>query len=285
MSDFFGILFDGVSFGMLMFLMSVGLSVTMGVMRFLNLAHGAVAMLGGYMLLVFQQRMGIGFIPAVLLAALVSAAASAVLEFALFRRLYNFGHLMQVLLTIGVVFMSVGIATYFFGPNQQPAVIPAWLQGAITVDGAKIGNYRLFLVVVGGVIAALLGLGVARTRLGAQLRAAVDDRRMATVVGIDVGWLLRITFAIGGGLAGLGGALAVYMAGLDPTFPLTYLVLMLLVVSVGGLGSISGTLVAALVLGIIDILGKYYVPQVGSFLFYSVMVGLLLLRPAGLMRR
>jgi branched-chain amino acid transport system permease protein len=285
LANFVGVIFDGTSFGMLLFLMSVGLSVTLGIMRFLNLAHGASAMLGGYVLVSLVNGWGVPFLAAAAIAAVLAVPFNVILEIAVYRRLYRASHLHQVLLTIGIVFMAVGAATYVWGPNQQPVRVPAWLTGSIVVAGVNLGVYRLFLLGVSGVLTVLLVLGIEKTTLGARIRAAVDDRRMATVIGIDVDWLFTVSFAIGGGLAGLGGALSVYMVGLDPNFPLTYLVLYLLVVSVGGLGSIGGTLLAAIILGICDVLGKYYVPQVGAFLIYAVMVSLLLMRPAGLIRR
>jgi branched-chain amino acid transport system permease protein len=285
LANFVAVVFDGLSFGMLLFLMSVGLSVTLGIMRFLNLAHGASAMLGGYVVVTLAGRAGVPFLPAVALATLAAVPFTIILEMAVFRRLYRASHLHQVLLTIGIVFMAIGAATYVWGPNQQPVHVPAWLTGSVTVAGVHFGTYRLFLLGVSGILTLLLVLGVEKTTLGARVRAAVDDRRMATVVGINVDWVFTLSFAVGGALAGLGGALSVYMVGLDPNFPLTYLVLYLLVVSVGGLGSIGGTLLAAIILGICDVLGKYYVPQVGAFLIYAVMVSLLLMRPAGLIRR
>jgi branched-chain amino acid transport system permease protein len=284
-TDLASVLFDGLSFGMLLFLMSVGLSVTLGIMRFLNMAHGASAMVGGYALVVLVNGFDWPFLAAVAAATVLAAALNAALELVFYRRLYKAGHLYQVLLTIGVAFMAVGAATYFWGPNQQPVHIPTWLSGSFVVAGIDLGVYRLFLLAFSAIVTLLLVLGLEGTRLGARIRAAVDNRRMATIVGIDVDWVLTLTFVIGGGLAGLGGALSVYMVGLDPNFPLTYLVLYLLVVSVGGLGSIGGTLFASIILGICDVAGKYYVPQVGAFVIYAVMVTLLLIWPAGLARR
>jgi branched-chain amino acid transport system permease protein len=285
LANLVAVVFDGLSFGMLLFLMSVGLSVTLGIMRFLNLAHGASAMLGGYVLVTLVGRAGVPFFAAVAIATVAAVPFTMILEVAVFRRLYRASHLHQVLLTIGIVFMTVGAATYIWGADQQPVRVPAWLTGSVTAAGVHFGTYRLFLLGVSGVLTLLLVLGVEKTTLGARIRAAVDDRRMATVVGINVEWVFTLSFAVGGALAGLGGALSVYMVGLDPTFPLTYLVLYLLVVSVGGLGSISGTLLAAVILGVCDVLGKYYIPQVGAFLIYAVMVSLLLIFPAGLVRR
>jgi branched-chain amino acid transport system permease protein len=280
-----GIVFDGLSYGMLLFLMSVGLSVTLGIIRFLNLAHGAAAMVGGYALVMLVDRWSCPFLLAVVIATLLATLFTVVLEVTIYRRLYKAGHLYQVLLTIGVVFMAVGGATYLWGPDQQPIHVPPYLSGSFVVAGVDLNVYRLFLLAVGGVVSLLLFFGLERTRLGASVRAAVDDRRMATIVGINVDRVLALTFAIGGGLAGLGGALSVYMVGLDPNFPLAYLVLYLLVVSVGGLGSLGGTFYASIILGLCDVAGKYYLPEAGAFIIYVVMVSLLLMRPSGLLHR
>ena len=280
-----GIVFDGLSYGMLLFLMSVGLSVTLGIIRFLNLAHGAAAMVGGYALVMLVDQWSCPFLLAVVIATLLATLFTVALEVTIYRRLYKAGHLYQVLLTIGVVFMAVGGATYLWGPDQQPIRVPSYLSGSFVVAGVDLNIYRLFLLAVGGAVSLLLFFGLERTRLGASVRAAVDDRRMATIVGINVDRVLALTFAIGGGLAGLGGALSVYMVGLDPNFPLAYLVLYLLVVSVGGLGSLGGTFYASIILGLCDVAGKYYVPEAGAFIIYVVMVSLLLMRPSGLLHR
>ena len=280
-----GIVFDGLSYGMLLFLMSVGLSVTLGIIRFLNLAHGAAAMVGGYALVMLVDRWSCPFLLAVVIATLLATLFTVALEVTIYRRLYKAGHLYPVLLTIGVVFMAVGGATYLWGPDQQPIHVPSYLSGSFVVAGVDLNVYRLFLLAVGGVVSLLLFFGLERTRLGASVRAAVDDRRMATIVGINVDRVLALTFAIGGGLAGLGGALSVYMVGLDPNFPLAYLVLYLLVVSVGGLGSLGGTFYASIILGLCDVAGKYYLPEAGAFIIYVVMVSLLLMRPSGLLHR
>lgn len=276
------VFFDGIAAGMLLFLISVGLSVTLGLMNFINLAHGAFAMFGGYVCVVLLTRAGLPFLVALPLAALASAAAGIVLERALYRRLYAASHLDQVLFSIGLVFMSIAIAHYLFGARQQPLILPDVLRGQINLPGLDVGVYRLFLVVTGLVIAGALQWMVTRTRYGAQLRAAVDNPRAARGLGIDVDRVFAIAFAIGSGLAGLGGALGVEMLGLDPGFAVKYLVYFLIVVAAGGAGSIMGSLAAAVVLGVADVAGKYYVPQIGAFVIYAVMVLMLIVRPQGL---
>lgn len=280
-----GILFDGIAYGSLLFLVGLGLSVTLGLMHFVNLAHGAFAMLGGYACVVAMSQFGVPFLASLPIAFAVAALAGAVLERTLYRRLYRAGPLDQVLFSIGLTFMAVAAATYFFGPGQQPVTLPGFLQGQVEVLGVELGAYRLFLVAVVIVVTSALAWLVARTRFGAQVRAAVDDPRAASGLGIDVDRVFSLTFALGSGLAGLGGALGIDVLGLDPTFPLKYMVYFLLVVAVGSAGSIKGTLAAALLLGVFDVAGKYYVPQAGAFVIYALMVLLLILFPSGLYGR
>jgi branched-chain amino acid transport system permease protein len=281
----FGVLFDGFAYGMLLFLLSVGLSVTLGMMNFVNLAHCAFAMLGGYTTVTLMNVYGWPFLATLPLAFLAAAVASVAFERTLYRRLYRASELDQVLLTIGLTFMSVGAAAYVFGTIQQPIQTPSYLRGSTNFLGATFGAYRLFLVGVGLLIALLLVLSLEYTRFGAQVRAAVDNQRMARGLGINVDLAFAVTFALGSGLAGLGGALAIEVVGLDPAFAFAYLVYVLIVVSVGGLGSVGGSFAAAVLLGITDMAGKYYVPEVGAFLIYLMMVVLLMWRPAGLFGR
>ncbi|MES2350133.1 MAG: branched-chain amino acid ABC transporter permease [Pseudomonadota bacterium] len=285
LANFAGVLFDGIAYGSLLFLISVGLSVTMGMMNFINLAHGAFAMLGGYVSVTVLARLGVPFLASLPLAFLASAAAGLVLERLLYRRLYRASHLDQVLFSIGLTFMSVAGATWLFGPSQQPVTLPDWLRGQVPLFGLEVGAYRLFLIGVVVLVTLALGLLIERTRFGAQIRAAVDNQTASAGLGINVGLVFSLTFALGSGLAGLGGGLGIDVLGLDPTFPVKYMVYFLLVVAVGGAGTIKGPLLAALILGVFDVAGKYYVPQVGAFVIYGLMVVLLILFPAGLIRR
>jgi branched-chain amino acid transport system permease protein len=280
-----GVLFDGIAYGMLLFLLSVGLSVTLGLMNFVNLAHCAFAMLGGYVTVVLMQQLHWPFFATLPAAFFASALASIVVERTLYRRLYRASDLDQVLLTIGLAFISVAVAAWFFGTQQQPIDMPSYLRGSYNFFGLNIAVYRLFLVAVGIAVTVLLIVTVEHTRFGAQVRAAVDNQRMARGLGIDVDRTFAFTFALGSGLAGLGGALAIEIVGLDPSFAFTYLVYVLIIVSVGGLGSILGSFAAACLIGVSDIAGKYYVPELGAFLIYLVMVAVLMWRPAGLFGR
>jgi branched-chain amino acid transport system permease protein len=279
------VLFDGIASGMLLFLISVGLSVTLGLMNFVNLAHGAFAMVGGYVCVTLLNKAGVPFLASLPLAALATAAVGVVLERTLYRRLYTANHLDQVLFSISLVFMSMSAMQYFFGAQQQPLNLPDFLKGQINLPGLDMGVYRLFLIAVSLLLAYGLQRMVSGTRFGAQLRASVDNPRAARGMGINVERVFTLTFALGSALAGLGGAMGVEMLGLDPGFPVKYIVYFLIVVAVGGSGSIAGSLVASLILGVVDVAGKYYVPQVGSFVIYAVMVVMLVFRPQGLFGR
>ena len=277
-----GVLFDGFAYGVLLFLLSVGLTVTLGMMNFVNLAHCSFAMVGGYATVTLVHRFGWPFLATLPLAFLAGALVSLVLEQTLYRRLYRASDLDQCLLTIGIAFVSVAAFAWFYTTEQQSARPPDYLRGSVQVMGMNFAVYRLFLIAAGLAVTALLVFGLERTRFGARVRASVDNQRMARGLGIDVDRTFMITFALGGGLAGLGGALAIEVVGLDPNFALAYLVYVLIVVAVGGLGSIGGSFAAAVVLGISDMAGKYYFPWLGAFLIYLVMVALLMWRPMGL---
>jgi branched-chain amino acid transport system permease protein len=285
MPPVFGVLFDGLAYGMLLFLMSVGLSVTLGMMNFVNLAHCSFAMLGAYVIVTLMNAWGWPFFASLPVAFIAAALVSVVLERLFFRRFYNASELSQCLLTIGIVFVSIAGAAYIYGTDVQSVQLPRYLVGSLNVLGTDFPIYRLFLIGIALLITVLLGVTIESTRFGAQVRAAVNNQRMARGLGINVDGLFAVTFALGSGLAGLGGALAIAMLGLDPSFALTYLIYVLIVVSVGGLGSISGSFIAAMLLGVSDIAGKYYVPAIGSFLIYFVMIVLMMWRPAGLFGR
>lgn len=279
------VIFDGVAYGMLLFLIGVGLSITMGLMNFVNLAHGAFAMVGGYVASTLMSRLGLGFAASLAAAFLAAAAVGAVLEFLFYRRLYRAHALDQVLLSIGIVFVSIAAFTWFFGPSMQPFKLPEVLDGRLSFAGVEVGRYRLFLIVCGVLVLTTLLLGLGKTRYGAMVRASVDNQRVARGTGIHVQRLFLLTFSLGCGLAGLGGALSLGMLGLEPTFPLKYLVYFLIVVCVGGAGTITGPFVAALLVGIVDVAGKYYWPETGAFLVYVFMIVMLLLRPNGIIPR
>ena len=286
------ILFDGIAYGMLLFILAVGLAVTMGLMNFINLAHGAFAMVGGYITVLLMQKLGVPFLLCLPLAFLGSALLGGVLERTLYRPLYDKPHLDQVLFSIGLTFMAVATADYFIGSTQQIIQLPAWLKGRTEIEvfggGAGMlgmGHYRLFIIAVCAALTIALQYVLAKTRFGSRLRASVDDQRVAAGLGINVNIVFLSTFAVGSGLAGLGGALGAEVLGLDPSFPLKFMIYFLIVVAVGGTSSITGPLLAALLLGIADVAGKYYIPKLGAFIVYSLMIVILIWRPQGLFVR
>ncbi len=279
------LLFDGIAYGMLLFVLAVGLAVTLGLMNFINLAHGAFAMAGGYVTVILMNRFGVPFLATLPLAFLFSALIGAVLERTLYRPMYAKPHLDQVLFSIGLVFMSVAAVDYFIGSQQQIIQLPSYLQGRFDLEFVGIGKYRLFIIVVCTVLTIALQAILSRTRFGSRLRASVDDPRVASGLGINVNQVFLLTFAVGSGLAGLGGALGAEVLGLDPGFPLKFMIYFLIVVSVGGTTTITGPLLAALLLGVADVFGKYYVPKLGAFIVYTLMILILTFRPQGLFGR
>lgn len=283
------ILFDGIAYGMLLFVLAVGLAVTLGLMNFINLAHGAFAMAGGYVTVVLMQRFGVPFLACLPLAFLFAALLGAVLERTLYRPMYHRPHLDQVMLTIGLAFMAVAAVDYVMGSSQQNIQLPDWLRGRTELGSEPwllgMGHYRLFIIALCAVLTVVLQYVLTRTRFGSRLRAAVDDQRVAAGLGINVNVVFLLTFAVGSGLAGLGGALGAEILGLDPTFPLKYMIYFLIVVSVGGTSSITGPLLAALLLGVADVAGKYFIPKMGAFIVYLLMILILMWRPQGLFTR
>ena len=286
------ILFDGIAYGMLLFILAVGLAVTMGLMNFINLAHGAFAMVGGYITVLLMQRLGVPCLWCLPLAFLGSALLGGALERTLYRPMYRKPHLDQVLFSIGLTFMAVASADYFIGSTQQIIQLPEWLKGRTELEifgggtwTLGMGHYRLFIIAVCAALTVALQYVLAKTRFGSRLRASVDDQCVAAGLGINVNVVFLSTFAVGSGLAGLGGALGAEVLGLDPTFPLKFMIYFLIVVAVGGTSSITGPLLAALLLGIADVAGKYYIPKMGAFIVYSLMIAILIWRPQGLFVR
>lgn len=279
------ILVDGIAYGMLLFVLACGLSVTLGLMNFINLAHGAFAMAGGYVAVVLVNRLGLSFWAALPLAFVIPALVGVVMERVLYRHVYERSHLDQVLFTIGLVFMSVAAVDYTVGSQQVFVQLPPALEGQLEVLGVGVGRYRLLIIVVCGLLALTLQAALTRTRFGRRLRAAVDDPRTARGLGINVNAVFALTFAVGSGLAGLGGALGAEILGLDPQFPLKFMIYFLIVVAVGGTTSVTGPLLASLLLGIGDVAGKYYVPKFGAFAIYTIMIAVLIWRPQGLFSR
>jgi branched-chain amino acid transport system permease protein len=278
-------LLGGLAAGMVLFIVSVGLSVTMGLMGFVNLAHGGFAMIGGYIVVLAMNRLGVPFVPALAIGFVVTAAISVVFERLLYSRLYRATELDQVLFTIGLVFMMIAGITLIVGPETQPLTLPDWMQGQMNLGFMTYRTYSIVLIGAGVIIMLGLWLGFERTRMGAQIRAAVDNRRMAESLGINITRLFTLVFAFGSGMAALGGGLGAEFLGLDPQYPLKYLVIFLIAVAVGGLGRITGVFYASLIIGVLDFTFKKYFPQGGTVFIYALTILLLLWRPQGLFGR
>ena len=283
--DLISTLLGGLASGMVLFIVSVGLSVTMGLMGFVNLAHGAFAMLGGYVVVYGMRHWGLPFAAALALGFAAVALLAVVLERTLYARLYRASELDQVLFTIGLVFVMIALVTLGVGPESQRVVLPHWLDGQTDLGFIKYRTYSLALILAGSVLMLALWLGFERTRIGAKIRAAVDNRRMAESVGVDVGRLFTLTFALGSGLAAVGGGLGAEILGLDPQYPLRYLAYFLIVVAVGGMGRVTGVFFAALLIGVLDFVLKIEFPKGGTMFIYALTLVFLLARPQGIFGR
>ncbi len=274
-------LLDGFAYGMVLFIISVGLTVTMGLMRIINLAHGGFAMIGGYVT-AFAVASGWSFLSGTLIGVAVAALAGAAMEMTLFRPLYRKGELSQVLLTFGLVFVITASLTAIFGVNAKPIPVPESLGGLISIGYRSYPVYRLFLIGFGLCLAFGLWLLLDRSSLGARLRASVENQRIARAMGINVNLLFTVTFAFGCGLAALGAVLGAELLPLEPYYALRYIVLFFVVVAIGGLGSLKGSFVAAIVVGLVDTAGKFFLPSVAPYLMFLIAFALLLWRPNGL---
>jgi branched-chain amino acid transport system permease protein len=283
LSSLVSIAFHGLAYGMILYAISVGLSITMGLMGFVNLAHGVFAMAGGYVMITAMQDFGLPWLPALAVACIAVALASMVLERLLYSRLYTAGELEQVLFTIGLIFVAVAVARIIYGNNPLAAPLPEFMKGQLEVAGRSFPTYRVVVIAASGVLIVALWLGLERTRWGAMVRAAVDNRAMAQSIGIDTRKLFTLTFALGSGLAALGGALGADLMAMTPTYPFEQLVYFLIVVAVGGLGTLRGPFLGALLIGIGDTACKYWVPQFGAFFIYVATMLVLLWRPQGLL--
>lgn len=279
------ILIDGFAYGMVLFMTSVGLTVTLGLMRFVNMAHGLFALVGGYAAASLTTQLGLPYLPALLLAALAAGALGLVLEAGLIRRFYNRPELDQVLLTIGIVFAGIALSGMAFGNALVPVRLPDWLRGSTDLGFRALPTQRLVVIAAGLMVLAAIWLLFERTRFGIRLRATVDNRRAAAELGINTRLIYLGAFALGAALAGIGGVVGAELLPIEPQYPLKYLVLFLAVVAVGGPGDVRGSFVAAILLGTIETAGKYLLPDLASVALYLTMLIVLTLRPEGLFVR
>lgn len=282
-SALINVLFLGLAYGMVLYVISVGLSITMGLMGVINLAHGVFAMGGGYVFVTALARYHIPFPIALFLAFAVIALISLILERYLYRAIYTAPELEQVLFSIALILIAIAIAKFSFGTLQQPVILPDTFKQPWVFWGKEFPSYRVFVIAFSAVLILILWIGIEKTRWGVMLRATVDHRVMAQSVGINTQALFSITFALGSGLAGLGGALGADIIAIQPTYPFEQLVYFLVVVAVGGVGSLRGPFFAAIVIGVLDTSCKYWLPEFGGFFIYIATIALLLWRPMGLM--
>lgn len=276
---------DALAYGMVLFVISIGLSVTMGLMRVVNLAHGAFAMIGGYIASYAARDLGLGYAAAVLLAVVGTVIISIPIERLLYRRIYGAPELTQVLMTIGITFCIIGIANYVFGPTLKTIPLPADLQGSVDLGFRTIGTHRIFAIACGLIVALALWYTIERTSFGVKLRASVDNAAMAAALGVRTEIVYAVSFAVAVGLAAFGGVIGAELLPVEPYYALRYMVTFLVVVSVGGAGSISGALLACLVLGCIDTTGRYLMPEYGEFFFYLAVIAIICVFPRGLAGR
>lgn len=276
------ILLDSLAYGMVLFLVSSGLAITMGLMRIINLAHGAFAMIGGYLGAVLGAHLGVPFFAILPLVFLGCGLLGAVAERVLYRPLYGKPELSQVLMTIGLTFVVIAALTVNFGAGGISAGFPAWLEGSTDLGFREYPTYRLFLIVFGVIVGVAVWLSLDRSRFGHMVRAAVDDRHMARTLGLNVSMLFMLCFALACGLAGVGGYVGAGLLQLEPNYPLRYLSVFLIIVAIGGVGSLRGALIAALGFALIETTGRYLVPSISAYLPMLIAMGLLLALPHGL---
>ncbi|MBE3637615.1 branched-chain amino acid ABC transporter permease [Mangrovicoccus algicola] len=276
---------DGIAYGMILFLVAVGLSVTMGLMRVVNLAHGGFALMGGALAHWAGADLGLGFWPALACAILGTVALALPLERLVYRRIYGFGELQQVLATIGLTFIVIAAVNRWQGSALLPVPLPETLSRTVDLGFRTLPAHRIAVILCG--LGVILGLWLLldRTRFGIRLRAAVDNRAIASAHGIVTDRIYMATFGLGAALAALGGVLGAELLPVDAYYPLRYMVLFLMVVAVGGMGSVTGSFAAALGLGITETAARYLVPDMATFAFYGIVILVLALRPQGLMGR
>ena len=285
MQTIFSIGVDALAYGMVLFVISIGLSVTMGLMRVVNLAHGAFAMIGGYIASYAARDLGLAYGIAVLLAVAGTILIAIPIERFLYRRIYGQPELTQVLMTIGITFCVIGIANYVFGPTLKTIPTPDALREPVSLGFRTVSAHRLFVIGCGAAVALGLWYFIERTAFGVKLRAAVDNAAMAAALGVRTEIVYAVSFAVAVGLAAFGGVVGAELLPIEPYYALRYMVTFLVVVSVGGAGSIPGALAACLLLGAIDTTGRYLMPEFGEFFFYLAVTPIVWLFPRGLAGR
>ena len=276
---------DAFAYGTILFIISIGLSVTLGLMRVVNLAHGAFAMIGGYLASYGVTELRLHYFVAMILAIVLTILIAIPAERFLYRKIYGAPELTQVLMTIGITFLVIGVTNYVAGPTLKTIPLPDFLTGSVDIGFRALPKQRLFLIVIGMVVASGLWFLIEKTNFGIKLRAAVDNANMAQALGIRTQIIYAVSFAIAIGLAAMGGIIGSELLPLDPYYALRYMVVFLVVVSIGGAGSIPGALFSSLLLGVIDTTGRYIAPEFGEFFFYFAVIFIVTLFPRGLAGR
>ncbi|NWJ94765.1 MAG: branched-chain amino acid ABC transporter permease [Chloroflexi bacterium] len=277
-------LLNGLSLSMLLFLLAAGLSLIFGLMNVINLAHGAFYLLGayfGFSLLNWTNSFWLAF----LLAPLGVGLVGLVTEWGLLRWLYQRDHLNQVILTFGLAYVLADVMRWIWGGDPKSLPAPEPFNGFVQILGRQFPTYRLFVIGFSLLLALFLWLLLEKTRLGAIIRAGVSDQEMARGLGINVGFTFTLIFSFGVALAGLAGVIAGPYQSFGPGVDFDTLILALIVVVIGGLGTLSGAFCGAIVLGLADTFGKVFFPELAQFVIYAVMAGVLLVRPTGLFSR
>ncbi|MBN9499859.1 MAG: branched-chain amino acid ABC transporter permease [Alphaproteobacteria bacterium] len=286
MQTVLSIAFDGIAYGMVLFIISIGLSIMMGLMRVVNLAHGAFAMIGGYLASYAMRGLGMNYAIAIIAAVIGTIVISIPFEILLYRRIYRKSDaLTQLLLTIGITFFIIGVANFLLGPTLKSIPLPAALSGPMDIGFRMVPTHRIFVIACGVIVALLLWFLIEKTEFGVRLRASVDNSDMADSLGIRTEWIYAATFALAVGLGAFGGVVGAELMPIEPYYALRYIVTFLVVVSVGGAGSIVGAIAASLLLGFADTTGKYLAPEYGEFFFYLVVILIVFMFPRGLFGR
>ena len=278
-------LLNSLSYGFLLFIITCGISIVFGILGVLNLAHGSIYLLGSYIGYSVIMKAGMPFWVAILAVPLIIAALGFLIEIVLLRPTYKLGHLSQVLLTFGLVYIFHDLFTMIWGKDVLSVNPPEALSSSIEMLGFTFPAYRLALIVIGAIIVLFLWYVQEKTKWGAVVRAGLSDKEMAGALGINIHLVFTLVFVFGSLLAGLGGVLGAPILGTYPGMEFSILILSLVVLVVGGLGSVSGTFMASLLVGFVETFSRYLVPELSLIITFALMAVVLVVRPQGLVGR
>lgn len=276
-------LVNGISYGLLLFVITCGLSLVFGILGVLNLAHGSIYMIAAYVSYTITANATQNFWLALIIAPVVVAILALFIEIILLRPTYQLGHLSQVLLTFGLAYVFHDVASMIWGSNVLSIALPISLAGSTTMLGQSFPTYRLVVIGIGLILAILLWFVQEKTRWGAIIRAGLSDKEMISALGINIKFVFTMVFIIGGFLAGFGGVIGAPILGIYPSMEFQTLIIALVVLVVGGLGSISGTFVASLLIGVVETFGRFLIPELSLFLIFGLMAVVLVVKPNGLL--